>query len=1253
MRKSMYAKFLTIAVIIMLSLIYISLYISTINAQGELFTVMSVTWGTPTSPTCVGPGMQTRMLTIVLRYNGDEAFLGLKARLILPQLFSDSLSKKSGIAETTYMQQIAKGQTITLIFWIDIDGEATAGDYTAYLVLFKYSNGNWVGVEMKIIGITLSRIEKISIESSITSIYPGYTNVSIKLKNQGNGYAHGVLLEVSSQSPQVLVINSSIWIGDLSPFSSRDVNIPLYISPTLIDSTVPLYLKISYIDECGFSKVFTSTTYLSIKQPKPPQVILRISPTTIVAGMKNNVTIIIINNGSTTIKEISISLDFPQQILLVNGTSKLFIDELKPYSSVNFSLILTSLGITSDKVVTQISATLSYRDQYDIARNDKIVTAFIIVKPQTLIGIDIEPKSIVPGRVNKLTLFIRNAGNVPVYGLDLSITPLQSLAIKDFDGRWYIGDLKPGEVRTRELNVIVPSTISNPIQITVALSYIDAAFTLRTETRYLSLITVISQRSLVVQVSPQELSIGENSLEITVFNNYSEKIYDVVATVSSSQLVFKGFDGKWYIGDLEHGESKSLKLRVFVPSTTVTAIQISISLQYRDVAGTIISESRVFGLTIKPSITLLTTLIEPKQINVGKNNITIRVRNCGNTTVHNLQATVNVQGATFIEFNGKWYIGNLKPSDEDSIRLSLMVPSTASSIQISVVYSYVDEGGGSRSESHTITIEVKQPVINIVVWAEPQTIPIGDNNITIHIKNKGNSTAYNTIVTFSVPQQMLLLNSDGKVNIGDIKPNETKSIPLHVVVTSGTTIMQMPMTISYTDEGGASRSESRVLSFRITTQPVVPNFKISIEPSSIVSGVQSKLRLIIINTANRTLNSVVASISSQAIAFIGFDGKWYIGSLEPSETRSIDLLTYVNPVQTSQSITISVVLTYIDTLTGGSSSETYLLTIITLPNTLKQPPEISIYPQILVAGIVNNLVISIGNTNTFNISSVTISITPPAQSSLLTSETYFIPSLKPGAKADIAVPLYIPPTLGSSTLSLTITISYFDGATTSSLTKSIAFLVALPPILKVTNYAVLPQTISPGQTFSLTFTIANSGIGTAYNVTVVALPNPLYTPLLGSQTFIGDLAKGASTTITFSFRASQQLNMTMPSPSINMTVTRTPSNRTFTTRFPIANRSIPYPRNITIPYTQGGMRYPYIGFQPYVVILITYMDNVGRKYNSTLQIPLTIALSSTTTTITTHNIGSTFSNRTLLLLVIVVVALGVLLTYSVIRVRKR
>ncbi|MEM2389184.1 MAG: hypothetical protein QW215_02980 [Ignisphaera sp.] len=70
---------------------------------------------------------------------------------------------------------------------------------------------------------------------------------------------------------------------------------------------------------------------------------------------------------------------------------------------------------------------------------------------------------------------------------------------------------------------------------------------------------------------------------------------------------------------------------------------------------------------------------------------------------------------------------------------------------------------------------------------------------------------------------------------------------------------------------------------------------------------------------------------------------------------------------------------------------------------------------------------------------------------------------------------------------------------------------------------------------------------------------------------------------------------------------------------------------------------------PSISIWITYMDNVGKQYNTTLSIPLTIAAGAPTT-VTHTAIQSPTINTALLAIALPV---GLALIYLIIRLRRR
>lgn len=299
MKRRMQA--IVVAIIIVLPITIKPTYAFGAQSEGN-FEFVAVVWGSPSSPSCVGPGMQTQLLTVVLKYNGSDMVAGLKAELYLPWYLRDAISK-SNVAESKYTGVITKNQVVELKFWIDVEERAPLGEYEGDLILHVYRSGLWLEADRLTIDIILAYTDKISIKTkSPIKVYSGYSNLTIYIENLGSGYSYGALIKASTPLQQVLIIKSDIAVGDIQPNSIVGIDIPIYASPSLIGSLVPLYLRMGYIDSCGFNKTFSTIVYLYIEQPKEPQITVKITPTTLIAGVKNAVKITVANTGTTVAK---------------------------------------------------------------------------------------------------------------------------------------------------------------------------------------------------------------------------------------------------------------------------------------------------------------------------------------------------------------------------------------------------------------------------------------------------------------------------------------------------------------------------------------------------------------------------------------------------------------------------------------------------------------------------------------------------------------------------------------------------------------------------------------------------------------------------------------------------------------------------------------------------------------------------------------------------------------------------------------
>ena len=1097
-----------------------------VYSQNDLFSVVGVVWGTPNAPVCVGPGMSAQRLTVIVKYTGNETIGGVKAELDLPWYFVDSANKLR-VAEAVSYGAVSSGQTVELGFWLDVSPSTPAGEYTAYMDLYVYKDGYWRYVESHGITLTVRQVANIVLSPTLVQVYPGFSSISVHLENRGGGYAYNVVVSIQAQQVSVIEPGAEVEVGDLPPATSKEINLKVYTPSSLAGGLTPLSVKVSYLDSCGLRKEYSATVYLLVNQPRPPQLLVKVTPT-----------------------------------------------------------------------------------------------------------------ALWPGRDNEVTLVIENAVNTTVSNVTLVIST-NDIVLRNSTGKILLGDLGPGESKNTTLLVAVPQGLSGTAQLVVTAIYVDAASTTRSEVHSLTLPVVSVERPVSVALTPTILEYGDNSVVVEVANSGLDAVYDVTVYFTAQQLVFKDFSGKWYVGTLKPGEKRYLNLTVFAPSSSPLVTQIVVTAEYRDQVGATRTESFSYGLTVKPSTTLITVVASKDELSVGENELSITIENSGEKPVYNLVATVSFQQALVKGFDGKWYVGDLQPKESKSITLRLLVPPTTSTVQMSVTLSYTDAGGASRTENRLLSLPVKQLTIGLEVWAEPQNVSQGENVVTVYVKNVGDVPVYNTVLSFSSTQQLVVYPE--KVVVGELGPGEVKEYSLRLlVVATGSALMQLPVGIMYTDPGGTTRSENSVVAFRLTTAPTTINLKVVVEPQVLSSGRLNSVNLTVLNTASVKLENVSLTVSLVGASLVGSDARWYIGTLDPGEPWTVKLDVYVPPAQQTQSVTISATFTYVNSATGSTVSEVVPLTVMATPTIGKRPLEVVTFSQVLVAGQVNNLSVIVVNSNDFEVLSALLSIAPPSGTTLLTRDTYFVERIAPGGNVTVDLALYIPPTISGSTITIPMSLSYFDGATVSTESKSLSFLLALPPDIKASSYTVLPQVVSPGQTFSVSFTLANMGLGTAYNVTVRVQPSPLYTALMGYEYFVGDLAKGATTTVTFSFRLSNVTNMMA---LVNET------------EFPQASRSVPVKgENTTTRVWTGTLStnasQRVLPFQvPSVNFVVVYSDNVGRKYETNVTIP--IAISTSTPTSTTTYTGSQVPGLGVVGLEVVVVVVFIAVMYVVIRFLRR
>jgi len=585
----------------------------------------------------------------------------------------------------------------------------------------------------------------------------------------------------------------------------------------------------------------------------------------------------------------------------------------------------------------------------------------------------------------------------------------------------------------------------------------------------------------------------------------------------------------------------------------------------------------------------------PLELAPGKiNDVRITLTNKGSGHASSVRASVPPPSQVGLISGQSVELGDLSSGQSATFTLSLYVPSSLSgfSFPLTVQISYVDPYGYARTSAYTIYFlapQLQPQPVSLALSLSPSQITAGrTSTLTISVTNTGSTNVDSLAITLT-PQQLTFIGFDGKWYVGSLEPGTTKAINVTVYALSSGAA-QITAVLSYIDSLGGSRSETRVLGVILQSeQPELPELTIYASPQQLVCGRENALTISVTNVGSVALSYVTLSLTPPSqLVFRDLDGKVYLGDLAPQETKTVKLTAYVSPTS-SGLVQVPLTISYVDPY-GNSRSESRALgfTLLTPPS-----PSISIEvsARTLVAGSINNLTLTITNNNEYAMRSCSLVISFSGGSALamLTPNNVFLGSVKAGDKVSVPISLYVPASSGDF-VNMVATISYYDeGNAYAQYSQSLGLLVLSPPDVRVTNYVVLPQTVSPGQPFSITLTLTNLGIGPAYNVYASIRASESFTPITGTQVYVGNLQSGSSTTITFSFMAT---NVTAPT-----TIQRPPTNVSIprNATFPFGPRS-----NVTIPGLDGFT----------VNIALTYQDNL--RFSHTLDIAIPVRVSTQT-----------------------------------------
>jgi hypothetical protein len=381
-----------------------------------------------------------------------------------------------------------------------------------------------------------------------------------------------------------------------------------------------------------------------------------------------------------------------------------------------------------------------------------------------------------------------------------------------------------------------------------------------------------------------------------------------------------------------------------------------------------------------------------------------------------------------------------------------------------------------------IPIEV---IIDVPLLGRPELIVESDqtnlvagepNSISLSFTNSGTATATSLEVVLTPPSGISILGTDRRINLGSIASGVTTSriIVLSVSDSLALSNINLDISLSYRDGYGFEQTTTRPLGFSVL-RPANVNLDLIIDFSTLRSGFVNNITLSIGNQGSSSIQDLdVELILPNGVTMLGGDSQIYVSVLEGSSAIQIPISLYLAPSDQDSVIQVQFSLSFHDSR-GTFSSQSRTIGFMTLA---WESPVIEVSSDLstLLQGNINPATITIRNLGNSPVHDLLVTFSPPSGVAFMGSGNPFhLDRLGGGEDVRIPILLYVSPSIGSSVIQLSSSISYRDSQSIQSSSATISMLVAPKDSVSPLAISVDSNILRGGNQDSPTVTIRNSG----------------------------------------------------------------------------------------------------------------------------------------------------------------------------------
>jgi hypothetical protein len=400
----------------------------------------------------VGPGTGVAVLRVSIEAPKDTSISNIEGRLSLPEGFRPAGGQQS--LSAVYQGVVTAGGTFSLSYPLLVSDQLKPGTYTFELTLrFRNKYGTHITNTIIFPAEVFGR-EELAIESSSeTVIKGGLGYLPVKVLNKGTASAYNLNLEVRADNAGILLLETSLELGVLSPGQEVNVRLPVYVERLAETGLYTVTATLSYRDGLGNLRSKQFKISLNVADEFRPGLAVEAGMKYVAASAETPLELSFTNRNPYPISDVKITISTTSsQVSILEGPTSINLKTLGPGESHKIRLTILSAPAAADSI-SLIKASVEYRDKTSalVVENFDVPVAVRADLNLQFKGLRLSPAKVRPGEVVDLAGDVVNLGTGVARSVSVEVVgdpPFQPFG----DTLSFVGLVNPSQVSAFTIN---------------------------------------------------------------------------------------------------------------------------------------------------------------------------------------------------------------------------------------------------------------------------------------------------------------------------------------------------------------------------------------------------------------------------------------------------------------------------------------------------------------------------------------------------------------------------------------------------------------------------------------------------------------------------------------------------------------------------------------------------------------------------------------------------------------------------------